>query len=302
MRKQFLAAFIVFATAAPGANAGLIARIGDDDGFGYGAASGFLAANGGAANALGTPILGNGDFLPDINRDGKVAWNDGDDFDLRSAAERNNTGNTFGAGVTNTSGTSGSDFTDISLSKSYDSSSAAGRVLIGGNPNTGLVFGAGGLFPYPPSNILPIQPGFVFNFDINKANLTGQTPIYFNLVFGDYDVSPAEIEITRGDGSTEFISVATQPKSQDGLIQSATATLNFGDVFQDGGSVWDGSLKVDFIAPNEPYTAFDYVELSTIPLVSVPEPGSIVLTALGLATVAALAIRRGRTRPIAAVA
>jgi hypothetical protein len=130
-------------------------------------------------------VLTNRDFLPDINRDGAVATGRGDDFDLRSAAEINNTGNVFGAGVTNTAGTTGSNFTDISLSTSYDSSSAANKVLIGGNPNTGLTFGAGGPFPSPPSSVLPNQPGFVFSFDINKANLAAQTPIFFNMVFGD---------------------------------------------------------------------------------------------------------------------
>jgi hypothetical protein len=294
VKKVLLTILLAISAGSPDARAGLIARIGDIDGFGYGAAPGFVAANGGPANAHGDPVLSNRDFLPDINKNGSVATGSGDDFDLRSAAERSNTGNTFGDGVTNTAGTSGSNFTDISLSRSYDTSSAAGKVLIGGNPNTGLIFGTGGAFPHPPSNDLPIQPGFVFSFDINKANLSNQTQIFFNLVFGDYDVTPARIQITRADGSKVTVDIATQPKSEDGLIQAATTTLSFGDVFTDAGSVWNSSIKVDFIAPNEPYTAFDFVELSTVPLVSVPEPSSFAMVGLGLASLAVLA--KGRRR------
>jgi hypothetical protein len=295
MRIRFaLALFLPLAAASPVAHADLIARIGDVDGFGYGAATGFHAANGGLANKNGDAVLSNGDFLPDITGNHDVQEYGRDDFDHRSAAEVGNTGNSFGAGVSNTNGTRGSNFTDISLSRSYGSSSAAGQVQVGGNPTTGLVYGAGGAFPSPPSTSLPNQPGFVFSFDIAKANLSSQSPIFFNLVFGDYDVRPSKIRITRADGSTEIIGVMTQPNAADGLIQAATATLSFGDVFKEDGSLWGGSLKVDFIAPNEPYTAFDYVELSTTALVPVPEPGSVTLMALGLASIAALARARGR--------
>jgi hypothetical protein len=301
MKRLSLALVIFIAAGAPRAHADVIARIGDADGFGYGAAPGFRAANGGPANAHGDAVLTNRDFLPDINRNGSVATGSGDDFDLRSAAEINNTGNTFGAGVTNTAGTKGSNFTDISLSTSYDTSAAANRVLIGGNPNTGLIFGAGGPFPSPPASVLPNQPGFVFSIDINKANLAAQTPIFFNLIFGDYDVFPASIVITRANNTTDILPVATQPNSQDGLIQAATTTLQFGDVFTDGGSVWHGFLKVDFVAPNEPYTAFDYVELSTTALV-VPEPGPLALVALmgALAGSYRVVRRRKADRPAAA--
>src|SRR5262245_47547031 len=120
MRKLSLALFILTATGAVEARADLIVRIGDVDGFGYGAAPGFRAANGGPANAHNDAVLSNRDFLPDINRNGSVATGSGDDFDLRSTAEVQNTGNGLGAGVSNAAGTTGSKFTDISLSTSYD--------------------------------------------------------------------------------------------------------------------------------------------------------------------------------------
>lgn len=293
MRRFVLALVGLTAMGASNARADLLVRIGDVDGFGYNAAPGFKAANGGPANAHGDVVLKNGDFLPDINKNGSVATGSGDDFDHRSAAEINNTGNSLGTGVSNAGGTTGSKFTDISLSTSFDRSSAANNVLIGGDPISGLVHGAGGPFPSPPSTTLPNQPGFVFGFDVNKANLANNTPIFFNIVFGDYDVFPASIVITRANGTKETLNVKTQPAAEDGLIQAATTTLTFGDVFKDGGSSWNGSLKVDFVAPNEPYTAFDYVELSTIPLVaSVPEPGPLVLGAVGIAITGIIRFRR----------
>ena len=60
-------------------------------------------------------------------------------------------------------------------------------------------------------------------------------------------------------------------------------------MFSDGGTSWTGSLSVAFDANNEPYTAFDYVELSRI-RISVPEPASIAL--LGVAGIALLRRRR----------
>jgi hypothetical protein len=258
-------------------------RIGDIDGFGYGAATGFHAANGGPANALGSSVLSNGDFLPDLNRDGSVSTGSSDDFDLRSASEKNDTANTAGTGVTINSGTKGSNFTDIALSTSFDSSSAANKVLTGVNPST---FGAGGPFPSPPSTTLPNQPGFVFSFQADKSVISAGTPIFFNLVFGDFDVVPAQVTLTEADGATKVLTLQVQNNNQgqDGLIQAATTGLTFGDVFSDGGSTWNGFLKVDFIAPNEPYTAFDYVELSTIPLVTpAPEPSTMAMSFIGIA-------------------
>jgi hypothetical protein len=282
--------------ASPVARAGSIISIGDVDGFGYGSATGFFAANGGPANVGGGGPLTNGDFLPDLNRNNVLATGAGDDFDLRSAAERNNTAVFTGAGVTNVN-TLGSRFTDISLSTSYGTSSAANRVLTGTNPNT---FGAGGPFPDGSPATLPNQPGFTFRFDVDKSALSSSEPIYFNLVFGDYDVVPAELRITRADGTTRVIPLLRQDNDQgeDGLIQEATATLNFADVFADGGSVWRGTLGVDFLAPNEPYTAFDYVELSTNPLVraaAVPEPSMLTLGLFGLAAGGWAGWRRGRS-------
>jgi hypothetical protein len=255
------------------ASADFLIRIGDIDGFGYGAAPGFQAANGGPANVNEPGVLTNLDFLPDITGNGGLATESNDQFDLRSAEELADTANALGLGVTNAVGTVGSAFTDISLATTYGAARANNQVLIGGNPTTSLVYGSGGPFPRPPSNELPNQPGFVFSFDIDKSIVSPPAGIFFNLIFGDYDVTPARIRITRADASSELVSLRRQNTGQDGLVQAATAELAFSDVFTDIGAVYHGYIKVDFEAPNEPYTAFDYVELSTI-AIEIPEPTS----------------------------
>ncbi|MDH3380209.1 MAG: VPLPA-CTERM sorting domain-containing protein, partial [Gammaproteobacteria bacterium] len=265
-------------------------RIGDVDGFGYGTGAGFTAANGGPANIGAGGVLGAealptiGDYLPDLNGDGTVQINQGDDFDNRSAAEVAGS-SLSGSGFTDT-GTTGSQFTDISLSQSYDTSSAANRVY---DANTDS-FGAGGAFPTSPSNTLPNQPGFVFDFFVADADIAAGTPVFFNMLFGDYDIIPAEIRFTFEDTSTRTIAVTTQnsPAGEDGLIQSAFAALDFVDVFTAalvGPSGWDGFLGVDFVAPNEPYTAFDFVELSVTPITPNPVPVPAAIWLFGTALI-----------------
>ena len=58
--------------------------------MGYGNGAGYSAANGGGANLDGKGVLGVGDFIPDLNNDGKLATKKGDDFDNRTTGERSN--------------------------------------------------------------------------------------------------------------------------------------------------------------------------------------------------------------------
>ncbi|KFE63985.1 choice-of-anchor A family protein [Hyalangium minutum] len=74
---------------------------------------------------------------------------------------------------------------------------------------------------------------------------------YINLVFGDYDVTPASIRV---DGVV--VPLTTQGGGQDGLVQRAYAIVPW-------SAMTDGRVVITIIAPNEPYLAFDYALLDT---------------------------------------
>jgi hypothetical protein len=110
------------------------------------------------------------------------------------------------------------------------------------------------------------------------------TQLFFNLIFGDYDVVPANVTLTFASAPARTVTLTTQPGAADGLIQAASATLNFNEVFTATTGGYNGFLQVDFIAPNEPYTAFDFTELSVTKIsTDLPEPASLALLGLGLA-------------------
>lgn len=258
------------------------ARIGDIDGFGYSPAlPGLQNAVGAAADTNGNGVLEVGEFLPDLNQDGLTQFDQRDDFDNRSGEANSCGGCTLGAGM------AGLGFTDIALSRSYDASSAANDVF---DANTGTR-GAGGAFPAPPSNTLSNQPGFAFDFFVATGDIVAGQKVFLNVVFGDYDVAPATIEVTLADGTVLTLPLTLQNNNQgeDGLIQAASTKLDFDDVFNAVVGGYEADLKVDFIADREPYTAFDYVELSAT---RIAEPGSLALIGLGLAGLGLAARRR----------
>jgi hypothetical protein len=84
-----LAAAVPLFTASP---AGAVTQlIGDIDGFGFSPTAGLVRATATPhtqpADTDGDGIIEPGEFLPDLNRDGLVAFNSGDTFDHRTAAE-----------------------------------------------------------------------------------------------------------------------------------------------------------------------------------------------------------------------
>lgn len=126
-------------------------RIGDGDGFGFGSGGGLLNFEGNPVNVDGLGPLRSGDFLPDRNQDGQVKNSSGDDFDNRTAGEVSGTSLT-GSGFTNVR-SSGSQFTDLSLSQNYDTT---------GFPNP---------FPDSTSNDRN-NASFVFDFTVDENDIS----------------------------------------------------------------------------------------------------------------------------------
>ncbi len=249
-------------------------RIGDLDGFGFkpttdGLVRATPSPHTTPADTNGNNLLEVLEFLPDLNKNGFVATGNGDDFDNRSASEKSDSV-ISGNGFTNIA-SSGSKWTDVALS-------------------TSSTLGVG--FPDPAGPGVPNEPQFVYDFHVAGADISSSAVLFFNVLFGDYDVVPANITLTFASAPTRTLALTTQANAADGLIQAAFANLAFGEVFTaDGLGGWNGYLRVDFNAPNEPYTAFDFTELSTTPI-SVPEPTLMVLLGTGLVGLSANGRRR----------
>lgn len=95
---------------------------------------------------------------------------------------------------------------------------------------------------------------FVFTFAVPQPGDSDYGVDHFiNLVFGDYDVVPASLDV---DGATVALTLQQNGAGQDGLVQSAYATIPWTDML-------DGEVIITIIAPNEPYLAFDYALLDT---------------------------------------
>ena len=302
-KKALTAAVLLLAATATSAAPFTAIRIGDVDGFGFTTDVATLnAANGSDVDTDADGRIELGEFLPDINGDTITSvtfdlhtlvpsvpvntFVGFDDFDNRSAADAANTA-VGGSGFVD-AGTTGSAFTDLSLSQSF------GLVGVYKSP------GNTGPFPFPDGTpqTLTNQPGFAFRFTVAKGDIDPAQQVFFNLLIGDYDVRPAEVALVINDGmgaagAQITLPLTVQRNTADGLVQGAFATLAFSDVFSDSGAVWTGFLNVDVLAPNEPYLAYDFVELSTQPIFRVPAPAALTLLLLGLTGTALL---RRRTR------
>jgi hypothetical protein len=92
---------------------------------------------------------------------------------------------------------------------------------------------------------------FSFSFPVPAVGDLGYGSTHFvTFVFGDYDVTPAEVVI---DG--EVVELERQDGPDDGLIQATFAAVPW-------TALTDGALDVVVSAPNEPYLAFDYALLA----------------------------------------
>lgn len=303
--RTALAAALMLASGSALAAPFTAIRIGDIDGFGYTTDLPQLkAASGAAADTDGDNLIEKGEFLPDLpprasTPDGPPALGspgDGfvqvtanlgpglfgfDDFDNRSAADASAT-NISGSGFVDT-GTTGSQYTDLSLSASY------GLVRVYRSPGSFIAPGTPPPFPFPDAGGigLPNEPVFSFRFNVAEGDIDPMQQVFFNLLLGDYDVQPAEVRLVLNDGNGGAGDILTLPLTlqggdEDGLVQGAFATLAFDDVFSaDPMGGWNGFLDVRVLAPVEPYLAFDFVELSTRPIINTPAPGVLPLLLLG---------------------
>lgn len=221
-------------------------RIGDADGFGF-ARTAELArplqgVGPGPADSNGNNLLEPDEFLPDLNRDGGVWYAGEDNFDNRSDAERADEGHDCIGCLAIGEKTRGSNWTDLSLS-----------------PTAPAV-------DWPDVNgpATPNSAAFVFDFTVAEEDIVKGTRIFFNLVFGDYDIDPAVVFVRTRSEQPRILRIPNQQlRNVDGLIQARTARFPFDEVFtRDADGNWHGFLTVVFDAPIDPFTAFDYVELS----------------------------------------
>lgn len=221
-------------------------RIGDVDGFGFRDTAGmvrpFGAIGPGPADTNGNGRLERGEFLPDLDRGGSLWWGGEDEFDNREPSEIANRNHRCVGCRTIGGATRGSDWTDIALSTASDAT------------------------PWPDADgpATPNNATFVFDFTVGQNAIAPGARIFFNILFGDYDVYPAQIRVTFSDGPEQVLQIPNRrEEGLDGVIQAKTAFFAFNRVFTkraDGD--WQGYVKIVFDAPEEPWTAFDYVELS----------------------------------------
>lgn len=242
-----------------------VIRIGDKDGFGFKTGEGLVGSDGNPINEDGQGILAVKDVLPDVNNSGKINnVDEGNPFDNRSNGELATTYVT-GSGFTD-DGSIGSDWTDLSLGKSFNYKTS---------PTRGHPFPDND--PKPPN-----EPHFKFRFFVPKDKIERGTKLFFNIVMADYDLNEVgQIKITERTGKTTLLDLAVSKKEKgdrDGLIQSASTSLNFGAVFKDGDKsgkkpgYWIGILDVDLVAPEEAYTSFDFAEISVDKIPTIPCP------------------------------
>ena len=221
-------------------------RIGDADGFGFTETRSLgrpvQGVGPGPADTNGNGVLEPDEYLPDLNRDGGVWYRGEDNFDNRSDAERTDAGHGCRGCLEIGDKTRGSNWTDLSLSPTAPADD----------------------WPDLNGPATPNSAAFVFDFTVHADAIVQGTRMFFNLVFGDYDIDPAVVFVRFKSAPARILRILNQRfRNVDGLIQARTSQLPFNDVFtRDGDGNWHGFLTVIFDAPIDPFTAFDYVELS----------------------------------------
>lgn len=225
-------------------------RIGDADGFGFISTNGLLrpdrTGNVQAADSNRNGRLEPGEFVPDLNGDGAVWYAGDDNFDNRSMPELIDREAKCLGCLAVGKNTRGANWTDLSLSTTAPA------------------------INWPDDNgpQIPNNATFVFDFTVKKDRIAEGSQIFFNLVYADYDVNPATIRVEFANGKVQNLALEnTASFGFDGLIEARTAFFSFDDVFTlDADGNWKGFARVVFLAPFEPWTAFDFVEMSLVGL------------------------------------
>ncbi len=226
-------------------------RINDADSFGFTDLGSLTGPSGGPVDRNQNGKLDFGDTLPDFNGDGFVNP-DGDNFDNRTAAESSGTA-VSAVGASDFNATSGSDWTDVAVSDSWnvDPATSSGQ-----------------------------QPGFVFDFFVEGTDISDDHDVFINVLIADIRPGTHQVRYTRTDGTSltrDLVGLTDPGTADDGFIQAAFVTVPFADVFTSEETGWRGHLEVEFLI-DDPYTAYDYAELS---LEAIPEPATLTFLTLG---------------------
>jgi hypothetical protein len=232
-------------------------RIGDADGFGFTDTRPLkrpvMGVGPGPADVNGNGVLEPGEFIPDLNGDGRAWVYGGDNWDNRSDDERADRNHRCQGCLAIGPETRGSIWTDLTLSESSDAK------------------------PWPDADgpAIPNNATFTFDFTVAKDAVFPGSRIFFNFVFADTEVDPAVLCVSFAHAPPRELNVLNQRDfDRDGWIQAKTAYLNFDEVLTptEDGKAWRGWVRVVLDAAWDPYTAIDYVELSLFAAVSRLDP------------------------------
>lgn len=278
-------------------------RLGDEDAFGFRNIGNYYASFGGPCDTDGNGLLGPGEFMPNIdggpNRKSACRTGGKDDFCNRDDAELSDSAN-YSNGCVVHVGTTGSKYTDVALSTSWDNSLKISKSKgfyynhVGkdhdGRMHTipGRTYeqiAAAGFPDGGASRNRPNMPGLVVDCKINQPTLAKLRrnnsnkfgSIFVNILAADWDVPPFKLVITNanGDSYTYPITRQSNAKGEDGMVQAGFVTLSMNDFCDSDGNFF---LQANFEAPNEPYITIDYLEVSTKQITLEPDQNELYVT------------------------
>lgn len=278
-------------------------RLGDEDAFGFRNIGNYYASFGGPCDTDGDGLLGPGEFMPNLdggpNRKSACRTGGKDDFCNRDDLELADAAN-YSNGCVVHVGTTGSKYTDVALSTSWDASLKKSKTKgfyynhVGKDHDGRMHTIAGRSYEqiasagFPDggaSRNRPNMPGLVIDCKINQPTLAklrrnnkgGFGSIFVNILAADWDVPPFKLVITNASGDSYDYPITRQSnaKGEDGMVQAGFVTLSLNDFCDLDGNFF---LQANFEAPNEPYITIDYLEVSTRQITIEPEQNELYVT------------------------